>query len=57
MSTNHNNGQLAPKENPECASLEKDSKTNTDQKNTQQNNLIPGQYPTCGVSGQPGRLR
>jgi hypothetical protein len=38
MSTNHNNGQLTPKENPECASLEKDSKTNTDQKNTQQTN-------------------
>jgi len=38
MSTNHNNGQLEPKENSECASLEKDSKTNTKQKKSQQNN-------------------
>jgi len=37
MSIAHNNRQLEPKENPECGSLEKDSKTNTTQKNSQQN--------------------
>ena len=38
MTKNYNNRQLEPKENPECVSLEKDSKTNTNQKNSQQNN-------------------
>ncbi len=33
MSTNHNNGQLEPKENPECITLEKDSKTCAEQQN------------------------
>ncbi len=38
MTKNHNNWQLEPKKNPECGRLEKDSKTNTNQKNSQQNN-------------------
>lgn len=39
MSQNsQNKRQLEPKENPECTILVKDSKTSTNQKNTQQNN-------------------
>ena len=38
-----NNRQLEPENNPECDSLVKDSKTNTNQKNLQQNN-------PCGCS-------
>ena len=37
MSTSDNNRQLEPKENPECITLEKDSKTCAEQQ-TQQNN-------------------
>jgi len=37
MSTNHNNRQLEPKENPEYTTLEKDSKTCAEQQ-VEQNN-------------------
>jgi len=47
MSKNsQNNGQLEPKENPECVNLEKDSETNTNQKNSQQND------PCCCSCGE-----
>ena len=37
MSTSDNNRQLEPKENPECTTLEKDSKTCAEQQ-VEQNN-------------------
>ena len=37
MTTNHTNGQLEPKENPECTTLEKDSKTCAEPQTLQNN--------------------